>query len=95
MYQFKVNYNRVGLSRLSTADQVRTQILRFVATEPLHPVLFTTSLQSLDLCDPAAPRQVREVHWASLPLLRLCLQHDGRSLRLLLGLPPLQGGGCG
>ena len=54
-----------------------------------------TRLQLSDLCNPAPPRQVREVHWASLPLLRLRVQHDGWSLRLLPGLPPLQRGGCG
>ena len=97
MYQFKVNYNRVGLSRLSTADQVKFCTFLLPVTQ-IHRRLqstFDIFLKYLDFRDPPAPRQVREVHRPGLPLLRIGLQHDGRCLRLLPGLPTLQGGGCG
>jgi oligosaccharyltransferase complex subunit beta len=44
VYQFKVNYNRVGLSRLSTADQVC-----------INSSLSPSHAPSSDLCHPAAP----------------------------------------
>ena len=85
VYQFKVNYNRVGLTRVSTADQV------------IHHLkgLKMTRLVSPDLSDPPPPRQVRALHRAGLPLLRLRLQHDGGRLCVLPRLPALQGGGRG
>ena len=88
VYQFKVNYNRVGLSRLSTADQVNFySLFCFLTFSPLTLFLLP------DLRDPPAARQVRAVHRAGLPLLRLLLLHDGRRLRVRHRLPPLQGGG--
>merc|ERR1712047_214853 len=46
-----------------------------------------------DFCCPSSSQRVRAVHRVRLPLLRQRLQHDGRGLRLLFRLPPLQGGG--
>ena len=83
VYQFKVNYHRVGYTRVYETTQV---ICNFLSN-------FIISSFPLDLCCATAPQRVRALHRVGLSLLRKRLQHDGRSLRVLIRLPPLQRGG--
>ena len=105
VYQFRINYLKLGLTRLQTTTQVHQGggillaysglFLRFLNCKNKSVSRYAMSILNSECSGfyPSSPAQpVRAVYRLRLPVLRELLLHDVRRVRVRPRLPPLQGG---